>query len=53
MEIGQTLPFYVQPDQPMLMQCGGVPLAYAHPGQRRRNIAVSLATEVGKVGGRP
>jgi len=50
LEVGQTLPFFVQPDQPMLVQCGGIPITMAHAGQRRRNVAISLAAEVGKVG---
>lgn len=44
--IGQNLPFFTQPDQAMAVQCGGLTLARARAGQRRGNLAVSLATPV-------
>jgi flagellar motor switch protein FliM len=46
--VGDTLPFFTQPDQPMTVQCGGIPLAMAHAGQRRQHVAVSLATKIGR-----
>ncbi|MBB6122771.1 flagellar motor switch protein FliM [Sphingobium subterraneum] len=48
LEVGQSLPFYAQPDQPMAIQCGSIALAHALPGQRRGNVAVSLASPIGK-----
>lgn len=48
LEVGQSLPFYAQPDQPMAIQCGGIALASALAGQRRGNVAVSLASPIGK-----
>jgi flagellar motor switch protein FliM len=50
LEVGQTLPFFTQPDEPMTLQCGGVELALAHAGQRRRHVAISLVSEIGKGG---
>lgn len=49
LEIGQNLPLFTQPDQPMAMQCGNLTLAHARAGQRRKNIAVSLTSPVRKV----
>jgi len=48
LEIGQNIPFYAQPEQPMAIQCGGLTLAQARAGQRRGNVAVSLSTPVTK-----
>jgi flagellar motor switch protein FliM len=48
LEVGQTVPFLTQPDQPMILQCGGIELGLAHAGQRRRHVAVSLVSEIGK-----
>ncbi len=46
LEVGQNLPFFAQPDQPMAVQCGGLTLAQAQAGQRRGTIAVSLLSPV-------
>lgn len=48
LEVGQVLPFQIPPDEPMSVECGGIALARAHAGQRRRHVAISLATEIGK-----
>jgi flagellar motor switch protein FliM len=46
--IGDTLPFFTQPDQPMVLQCGGIPLALAQAGQRRKHVAISLSTGISR-----
>mgnify|MGYP000901165062 CR=1 FL=1 len=50
LETGQTLSFFALPDEPMLLQCGGIPLAFAQAGQRRRHVAISIASDIGKTG---
>jgi flagellar motor switch protein FliM len=48
LDVGQNLPFFAQPEQPMAVQCGGLTLAQARAGQRRGHVAVSLLTSVAK-----
>ncbi|MBR0550923.1 flagellar motor switch protein FliM [Stakelama marina] len=48
LEVGQTLAFDVAPDNPVEVQCGGVPLARAQIGRRRNHIAISMVTEIGQ-----
>lgn len=51
LEVGQTLAFHHLPDDPMTVQCGGIDLALAQVGQRRRHVAIALTTEIGKARG--
>ena len=43
---GAAREFFALPDEPMLLQCGGIPLAFAQAGQRRRHVAISIASSV-------
>lgn len=44
--VGQTISFHNVPDEPLSIECAGVPLALGQVGQRRNHIAVSLLTGV-------
>jgi flagellar motor switch protein FliM len=46
LDVGQTIRLDSLPDDPLEIQCGGVPLAMGQVGQRRNNIAVSLVTGI-------
>lgn len=48
LEIGQNLSFHTEPAELMDVQCGGLKLARVRAGQRRGNLAVSLATPVSR-----
>lgn len=48
LEIGQNLSFHTEPSQRMTMQCGGLTMAQVRAGQRRGNLAVSLATPISR-----
>lgn len=48
MEVGQTIAFGTDPKEALLLQCGGVPLGRAHIGQRSKNIAICMATDISK-----
>jgi flagellar motor switch protein FliM len=47
-EVGQTIALHTAPDDPLEIQCGGVPLGRAQIGQRCNNIAVRLVTNISK-----
>lgn len=44
--VGQVLPLFVSPDQPLRIECGGVALAQAQIGQRSNNVAVRLTSGI-------
>jgi flagellar motor switch protein FliM len=46
--VGQTIALNRSPDDALQVQCGGVPLGHAHIGQRSRNIAIRMATDISK-----
>ncbi|MDF0542536.1 flagellar motor switch protein FliM [Sphingobium sp. H39-3-25] len=48
MEVGQTIPLNRSPDDPLQVHCGGIPLGHAHIGQRSRNIAIRMVTDISK-----
>lgn len=48
LEIGQNLNFHTEPSQQMGVLCGGLHMAQVRAGQRRGNLAVSLATSISK-----
>lgn len=48
LEAGQSLSFHTEPSQPMEMLCGGLTMAQVRAGQRRGNLAVSLATPISR-----
>jgi flagellar motor switch protein FliM len=48
LQIGQTLPLYRHPDEPLELHCSGVRLATAQLGQRNNHIAVRLLADIAK-----
>ena len=46
--VGQTIALNCSPDDALQVQCGGVPLGHAHIGQRSRNIAIRMATDISR-----
>ncbi|MFL9841590.1 flagellar motor switch protein FliM [Sphingomonas sp. ST-64] len=48
LKIGQTIPLFADPDQPLDMQCGGVTIGRAQIGQRSNKIAVRLMSDIAK-----
>lgn len=48
MEVGQNLNFHTEPAQLMEVQCGGLNMGLVRAGQRRGNLAVSLATPISR-----
>jgi flagellar motor switch protein FliM len=46
--VGQTIALNHSPDDALQVQCGGVPLGHAHIGQRSRNIAIRMSTDISK-----
>lgn len=44
--VGQTISFDSVPDEPLFIECEGIPLARAQVGQRRNHIAISLLTAI-------
>jgi len=47
-KVGQTIALHTAPDDPLEVQCGGVPLGRAQIGQRSSNVAVRLVTDMFK-----
>ncbi|WP_448661390.1 flagellar motor switch protein FliM [Sphingomonas sp. CJ20] len=48
LEVGQTIPLFKSPDDPLDIACGGVTLAQAQIGQRGGKVAVRLVTDVSR-----
>lgn len=48
LEVGQTLRLDNTPDDPLQLQCGGVPLGLAQIGQRSGKVAVRLVSNISK-----
>lgn len=46
--VGQTIRLNASPDDPLEIQCGGIPLGCAQIGQRRNNVAVRLMSDIAK-----
>jgi len=46
LEVGQTLCFDKHPDDPLELQCGGIPLGKAQIGQRNGRVAVRLSSRI-------
>ena len=46
LEIGQTIPFDVTPDDPFEVCCGGVPLARAQIGRQRNHVAIGIVDTI-------
>ncbi|RYD63968.1 MAG: flagellar motor switch protein FliM, partial [Sphingomonadales bacterium] len=47
-KVGQTIPLFADPDQPLDIQCGGVAIGRAQIGQRSNKIAVRLVSDIAK-----
>ncbi len=47
-KVGQTIPLFADPDQPLDMQCSGVTIGRAQIGQRSNKIAVRLVSDIAK-----
>ncbi|MFC6622726.1 flagellar motor switch protein FliM [Novosphingobium panipatense] len=48
LKVGHTIALSHSPEDPLHLQCGGVPLGRAHIGQRSSNIAIRMATDIAK-----
>ena len=48
LHLGQTITLKKRPEEAIDLHCGGITLARAHIGQRCGNVAVRLATDIGK-----
>ncbi|GGO96948.1 flagellar motor switch protein FliM [Stakelama pacifica] len=47
-DVGQTISLFHGPDEPLELQCGGIPLGRAQIGQRSNNVAVRLVSDIAK-----
>lgn len=48
LKVGQSIALDKAPGEALDLQCGGIPLARAHVGQRCNNVAVRLVTDIAK-----
>lgn len=48
LELGQTVPFGIGPDDPLEISCGNVPLGRAQIGRQRNNVAIGMVTTIGQ-----